>query len=409
MTNMLAKFGAIKNSYADEDLKNLTSLAETITGRFLYRNADKGVIQKVFSGTGIFERFDEKFENLSTDVLNRMLSRGLLEKVYAGTTFEQTKGKLEFTEDHYPTPRTAEIIKNPNVFGSNELKEKFAVLYSTVISPAAQALTVGLYDDFVQTHRIGYGDSPIIQVASNEIFVVEEISEGNYRAATQVLHDNIYTANPRNRGAAVSLSFYQIASGAMRWEDHIIAIAKAFAKYYNQLAINGMKAYVEKRITANDTAYFKTSWNDTNHRALIKLLSAANDNDIINVYGDIDAISVIKPDANELGAANIMGAIGEQYLVRGYLGQYKGANIYKLRNTIVPRTINGTPVFSAPVNMLWYLNDGYKPLHAIFEGDLLTVNTNNIESADGTLRFYVQSKMDMIYVPGSKIGAIKLQ
>lgn len=396
----IAKFSAYKNKFEDGTLlREAIQLVEDITAKELYRRYGKDTIQQKFSGTGMFENISPENENVSISLLNNKLSMLLLSKAY----YDYCGVELQFDENTYE-PKTdvvKNIIKNPQLWKDPVFISRFAAIYEEAISPAVQSLAIGFYDNLVQIHNIGWGDSLAITVDSNEVLVVDEIAQDTLRVARQRLLSEEYTANPRPYGAAVSVNFYHLASGKVNWAEHIYAIARAFVKKWNLMSINVLKKTIDDAMLAGggETPYFLATFSDENHTRLISLLEAANDAYTVNVYGDIQALNVLLPAEGSDKQATEWGE-------KGFVTAYKGANIYKLRQTLIPGTINSDPVFGAPENYLWYLTESVKPIHLVFEGERLQIDRSSFETGDGTVTFKLISNFDMIYVPATKIGCI---
>ena len=379
----IAKFSAVKNNVSDE-LRELSNIAEDLVAKALYQEFGKEEILQKFSGQGIFEKISPERENDSIELLNNKLSAHLFAVSYK--TFRPDV-ELAFDEKTYlPDAKTAQIIKSKRTWQDPIFRSAFAVAYETAISPAAQSLAVGFYD---------------VDVNSNEIFVVDEIGQDSFKVARQRLLNKTYTATPRPYGAATAVNFYHMASGKANWALHIMNIARGYVKKWNLMAIESLKTTIDEAMTAGggSTPYFKATLNDDNHFGLVSLLESANDSSNINVYGDLLAVSKLVPGTGSDKQAT-------EWAERGFVAYYKGTNVYKLRNTLIPGTINTDPKFGAPTNYLWYINEVEAPIHLVFEGETLTVNRDSFQTGDGTIEFEVFSNFAMIYVPASKIGAI---
>lgn len=399
MNKNIFKFNAIRNEASGEYLE-LIDTAESLMTKALVREYGQEEVTKRFSGQGIFERVLPDYKDASIDYLNNKLSADLF-----ATSFKKYRPdvKLSFHKDTFlPADlQTAEFMKSRSVWSDPVFLSHFAVAYETAISPAAQSIAVGFYDDFVQVKHVGWGDSYAVPVESNDIFVVNEIGQDTFKVARQRLLNKTYTATPRPYGAEVSVNFYHLASGKVNWSAHILGIAKAYVKKWNLLSINSLKATIDEAMSAGsgNTPYFRATLNDENHFGLVSLLEAANDNGNINVYGDILAVSKLVPETGSDKQATEWGE-------RGFVARYKGTDVYKLKQTLIPGTINTEPIFGAPQNYLWYINEAVAPIHLVFEGETLTVDRKSFETGDGTITFKVLSNFDMIYVASTKIGAI---
>lgn len=398
-----AKFSSMKNKIKNETIKKINFLAEDLITKSLRGKFGLEKVNKKFAGSGVFEKVER--ENDSTELLNNKITALLFMAIQENYDFGS---KLVFDEETYlPNNETAEIIKNPQLQKSRIFQEYFAVAYENAITPTAQTLAIGFYDQLVQVKNIGWGDSYAVTVNSNEVLRVGEVGQDTLKLFNQKLHNNEYTATPRPYGTAVSINFYDMASGKMDWAEHITGVAKAFVVYWNLMNNVCMTTIVDDAIANNgglDTPYFKATLSEANHIALVKLLKAANNSNKVNVYGDLSAVNQLIPNAN----ANVtyMSLLGDEFTSKGYISTFLGANIFETGQIILPGTINDNPLFGAPEKYLWYFSEDEQPLHLVFEGNTLSVDRDHFQTGDGMLKFAVVSNFDMIYVPASKIGAI---
>ncbi len=407
------KFSVAKNNINNDNLKTVAFVAEDLMTKYLRSGASgisKEAIGLAFDGSSVFENVSPDRVKDSYELLNNKITAGLLTQTFAEYN---SNIELKFDKDTFVADlQTQNILRNPQHWKSYVFQDKFAVNYGQVISPIAQSLAVGFYDNQAQIHNLGWGDSFAINVESNEVLVVSELAQDTLKVASQTLKNKEYTAKPRPYGAGVSINFYHLASGKLDWGKHILSVAKGFARRWNQMAIESLYDVFAKATTnfTVNTPYFKTSLTDANWNAVVKALDAANDGLVVNAYGDLDAITQILPNTTVATMdAALSTLLGKEWTAKGFVGEYHGANVYKLGQVFLPGTINGSgtsAIFGAPEDIIWFTSEAIKNLHLVFEGTPITIERTSFETGDGMLRFTVISNFDMIYVPGSKIGAI---
>ena len=412
----VSKFSNMKNKIENEGLRNISFAVEDLMTKFLYQRYGKDKVQTKFSGTSVFESVSAERKDDSIEVLNNKISAALFAeayKRYGGTkelVFDLGDTEKGIKGTFLPDAKTKQIIADKNLWSSPVFRDSFAVVYETAITPMAQTLAVGFYDGLTKITNIGWGDSYAVDVESNEVLTVSELGQDTLKVHSQTLHNKTYTAVPKPYGAATSINFYHMASGKLDWGKHIFKIAQAFVTYWNLMAINSMTKQIEDVTTKGtvDSDYFKITLNDDNVTRLIKLLTAANNDGRINIYGDLTMVNQLLPttDANN---APILSQIGEEWIKRGYISRYLGCDVYKIDQIILPGTKNANPLFGAPENILWFMNDIEAPLHLVFGGNTMSIDRNHMETGDGMLKFGVISNFDMVFVPSSKFGAIIVQ
>jgi len=420
MSNVI-KFSQIKESISDKGLKNISFVIDDLMTKYLQSKASinhvvEERIKRVFSGTGVFEQVSDERKNDSIERLNSKITAALFSKSIedARLSYEVKFDDDPVTGTFAPDAQTKNLMKSPQIWKNKTFVNAFMSNYEIAISPAAQVVSVGFYDDLAQIHTCGWGEDIRFTVESNEAFVVQPIGQDTFKMAKQSLKSKDYVATPKAHGARVSINFYDMASGKLNWADHIMKISRAFADRWNQCAIEALYSYISDATTkfTVNTPFFKTTFSDANWNAIVKAIPAANGMGAIKAYGDLDALTQILPSTTVATMdAALASVLGKEWTANGYIGEYHGASLSVLPQKFLPGTINSNgadAVFGAPEDLIIFTNEGVKPLHLSIEGGTLYVNRDYMETGDTTLDFAIAANYDLLYIPGDKIGAMHL-
>lgn len=243
-------------------------------------------------------------------------------------------------EDISATIREALIQAN----GGNEKIDYFSFMkhpemYQIISEILNLIITEGIqnqFEDFVDIRNIGWGDKPIFEIPDPSLFRVSVVSDSNGNLKRQRLDSTSLTVSTSMKGVKIYEDFGRFMAGRINWNEMIDRVGKSFlAKIRGDIykAISDSFNTIDTNFKATTTSS-TTGWQDTLDNIITKVEASSNYAPI-TIYGTRKVVSKLVPDSllfNESMKAEL--------LQKGYLGQYKGAQVVMIRQAFTPGTYN---------------------------------------------------------------------
>lgn len=291
-------------------------------------------------------------------------------------------------------------IQNDQVFTKH-----FNAILAQILTPIVPAMISTEFMDMADVSNIGWGDTAVFKVKSNDQFYVSKIAEGVLQGSIQRIYNDEITVNPEPYNIKTTIDWYQVASGVFDLGDFVYRVGASFSAYITQMVVRGITDYVT---TGFPTAYFANGMTTTTFTKLSEILRAANGGAKVKGYGTLSALSAVIPEgAAASKVANMQMQLGEEWSKMGYVGTYMDVDLVRIPQIVLPNTINSSPLIGIPDNTVWFFADGgYKPVKIVFEGSAISIDIIPTESPDKEMGINVTMRMGQTLIAASKFGAI---
>ena len=300
------------------------------------------------------------------------------------------------------TYTSIDMLKNPQITQSLRFREHFDAVIAQVMTPVAPAVVSQEFQNVAEVKQIGYGDTGVFRVKSNDLFRVNDIAEGVQRGAMQRLYNNEFTVNPTSKQINFGVDWYYMAAGLVDMGDWAYRAGASFGGYINANIISALNTIVTTGCAAS-SAYFAYGFSDKNFIKVAQLVSVANAGAEVYAMGSLATLGVIFPSTTGL-----QYSLGMEIAKEGFLDKYKGIRIVPIQPAVVPGTVNSTsPTLIVPDGYVYFMGMGtYKPIKVVFEGQNVTVQSIPTETPDKVGGMAITMKLGVSSVVGSKFGGL---
>lgn len=299
------------------------------------------------------------------------------------------------------------MMTNPMITGSNGFKESFALVVSQILSPVVPALATAAYLDWADVRQIGWGDTAAFEIKNNDTFYVTKIGEGVLEGTIQRLYDDVVTVNTELYNIKTTVDWYHVASGMLDFGEWVYRVGLSFSNYISLMVIDAIQGYAEAGVTAGN-AYYTSGFSTPKFATMVDRLQAANPGSRIRAYGTLSALQAIIPEGTAGSSiANMQFQLGEEWSKVGYIGEYKGVDLVRIPQIILPNTVNNQALLGIPDDVVYLFADGgYKPVKLVFEGEPITINILPMDRQDKEMGVNVTMRFGQTLIVASKFGAI---
>ena len=320
---------------------------------------------------------------------NRELLEAMGQRMAEGTRFE---AKFE--------AEGLSMFKNPTVNRNSDIRENFNLVIAQVINAIVPEVVNESFEAYLaEIKQIGYGDTAVFQIESNDLFKVNAKAEGVRKGVDQPMFDDEVTVMASPLTIDTSIDWYPFAAGIFDMGNFAVKIARSYEAYIFIKVVNGMLAAEAEFGPAYTTNGITPAlWGTLKQR-----VSAANGGMSVVAIGTEVALSNVS-----LGG-NYQVQIGEEMNKVGYLDQYLSTPLIALKNVLLPGTTNGAATLALKDNKIYMIPvGGTKPVKIVFEGNEVSVSFNPDETSDRRYGISVELRVGVAAVCGSKYGTINL-
>lgn len=312
---------------------------------------------------------------------------------------------MEFCMSGTPLVFTSlEDIKSPTVYKNPMFKANFNTILSQAIVPVVPTVIASGYDQLFEVFQVGFGDNAKFTVASNELYVVNDIAEGIMRGGQATIYNQEYSVQARRRQIAIFVDWYQVAAGVHDWGDFGRRIGASYAAAIQAIVTKSMTNVIADAAKHGISGYVANGFNDTNWLTLARNVKLANGGAPVYALGTNIALGKILPQnaAFRFGSkSDIVTSIA--------LPAYKDVPLIELGNALLPNTINGTPQAILKDDFVYMIAMGSnKPCKVVIEGQEAGIEEDPLFKADHTYGMIVDMRVGADCVVGSKFGYLKL-
>lgn len=294
---------------------------------------------------------------------------------------------------------------------NGSFRERFNLILSQVVTAIVPEVNNDAFSRYIaEVHQIGYGDTSVFQIGSNDLFAVKEKAEGIRRGVDQPMFDDEITVNAHPVTIDAHIDWYPFAAGRVDMGNFALKIAKSFSAYVFIKAVKGMLAVSSESgssdidtATKYGAAYTVNGVGAKNWGTLRERVSAANGGMGVIAIGTAVALSSASLEGN------YQVQIGEEMNKVGYLDQYLNTPLIAIDNVLVPGTTNTTAELALPDDRIFMVPvAGDKPVKIVFEGHEVAVEVDPEHTSDVRYGLSIEMRVGISAVCGSKYGTIKL-
>ena len=292
------------------------------------------------------------------------------------------------------------MFKNPTVNRNSDIRENFNLVIAQVINAIVPEVVNESFEAYLaEIKQVGYGDTAVFQIESNDLFKVNQKAEGVRKGVDQPMFDDEITVVASPLTVDASIDWYPFAAGVFDMGNFALKIARSYEAHIFTRVVKGMLSAANtfgSAYTANGVT--PQLWGTLRQR-----VSAANGGMNVVAIGTEVALSSVS-----LGG-NSQVAIGEEMNKIGYLDQYLNTPLIALKNVLVPGTVNGAATLALADNKIYMIPvGGTKPVKILFEGSEMSVSFNPDETSDRRYGITIELRVGIEAVCGSKYGTITL-
>lgn len=317
-----------------------------------------------------------------------------------------------------PAPQNFDEFKRQgmNWYGNGDFYKVLASLYQEIITPILPAVyseAVSLFADVVE---VGFGETAVITVGSNDIPVFQDSSWGAARSVPRNrFYSKDYTLNPSPRTAQINAKWTQLVANGTDFGQFFANLAAGMYAKTMGLWNAAMTA------AASNTALIPTgltyTFSNQNWVRLANKLAAVNNTPISNIFGFGNAVALSKVlPTQATGSTNVnMDAalaeiLGADYTRSGYLGEFMGVMLRPLTDVVIPGTQNGNVTTMLDETKIWMMaSNRRKPLTIGYNRDTpITLEIDPSKSGDMEMGINLTMAIDSVAVFASKVGLINI-
>ena len=292
------------------------------------------------------------------------------------------------------------MFKNPTVNRNSDIRENFNLVIAQVINAIVPEVVNESFEAYLaEIKQVGYGDTAVFQIESNDLFKVNQKAEGVRKGVDQPMFDDEITVVASPLTVDASIDWYPFAAGVFDMGNFALKIARSYEAHIFTRVVKGMLSAANtfgSAYTANGVT--PQLWGTLRQR-----VSAANGGMNVVAIGTEVALSSVS-----LGG-NFQVAKGEEMNKIGYLDQYLNTPLIALKNVLVPGTVNGAATLALADNKIYMIPvGGTKPVKILFEGSEMSVSFNPDETSDRRYGITIELRVGIEAVCGSKYGTITL-
>lgn len=376
-------------------------------GRLLaYEYARKGQKALHLASGKVGEEADEKLNKMQYKELNERFQADHL--LYAAKKACDISGRT--------APETYEEFKKQarQFYNNKNFYNVLSGLYEEIITPILPAVYSEAVDIFADVVEVGFGETHVISVNSDDIPVFQDSAWG---ASRSVPRNRFYSRdialNPQPKTAQINAKWLQLVGNNMDFGQFFANLtAGMYAKTLAMWNAAMTSAASDTTLIPSGLSY---SFDQTNWVTLAQKLAALNNTAFGNIiaYGSPLALSKVLPtDATGTTNVNmdaaIMTMLGAEYVKAGYLGEYMSVRLMPMTDAIIPGTQHSTVSTVLDNTKIWLMSStGRKPLTIGYDSMTpLTLEIDPMESSDFEIAINLTMSIDSVAVFASKVGLI---
>ena len=339
----------------------------------------------------------EKAKDSDYDAKNIVLCNTMAKYAISDTKFA---ARIESLPEEEQGEAARKLFGESMVRNNPTVKANFEIVLAQVVNAIIPEVNNDIFSRFIaEVRQVGFGDTALFKIESNDLFAVKEIAEGVRDGVSQPMYDDEFTVNCHPVHIQTHIDWYPFVSGRFDMGYFAVKVARSFAAYIFLKSINGLAqattlygaAYQINGIAADD-------WTE-----LAEKVRAANGGMSVVAIGTRTALS------SAVLNGNYQVEVGLEMQKTGFLDQFQGVPLLAIDNVLVPGTTNSTAQLALASDRIWMIPvGGDKPVKIVFEGDQISLTEEPKETTDVRLGLNVNLRLGVSAIVGSKCGTVLL-
>ena len=215
-----------------------------------------------------------KFNDIVPDTLVESfnaLVQGSMERKNNTVEYQEANAKfneafMKYCVEAIPNGKfnSLDDIKNPMIHRDMFFLQRFNTILAQAITPVVPTVIADKYSTLSDVTQVGFGDNAKYYVASNELFIVNDMAEGIARGAVQTMANTEYTVTAHRKQISIYADWYQVAAGRLDWGYFGQRIGDSFMAYIQGKLVSTMASVVTNASQHGIGGYMASGMSDTN-------------------------------------------------------------------------------------------------------------------------------------------------
>ena len=384
---------------------NKSRAAFVAKGRMLaYEHAGRGKDAMALALNGSKSGYQSIMTNSQYNQLNEQFQQEHL--LYAA------KKCCEFSGARAPENFDEFKRQGQRFFGNSSFYAVLQGIYEEVVQPILPATYSEAVGAFAETVEVGFGETYVKNIQSNDIPVFQDSSWGaTLSVPSNRLYSDTITLNPQPKSAQIVAKWTQLVGNGMDFGAFFANIAAGmYSKTMAMWTESIIKASTNAQLIPTNMQY---TFNNTNWMTAANKLATLNNTTIGDIFatGSMVPLSRVLP-TQATGSTNVnMDAalamlLGSEYNRSGLLGEFLGVRLMPLRDAIVPGTQNTAPATLLPSDRVWMMaGRGYKPMTVCYNRDTpISIEIDPTRTANFEIGINLTIALDIVAVFASRVA-----
>ena len=259
--------------------------------------------------------------------------------------------------------------------------------------------SIGVY---AGTYNVAMGESPKIDVAANDYFVVSKAGRNQRTVDFQRTYDSSVTVIPENREITVAVNFYRVLCGMDSLARFVAKAVMSIEAQISREIYTGFDTAMSLLPLGADTSNLRVAgYTKKDTIKLAQKVSAYNNNAPAMIVGTKLALSDILPDN-----ANYRYDLESDYVKLGYVKNAFGFDTMELPQ--IAKT-NGSYDLSLKDDRFYVISPtAGKLIYLVYEGSSITNNMPANQSADLTETTTINKSWGILVATNATAGIVTL-
>ena len=310
-----------------------------------------------------------------------------------------------------------EFKKNGQNYRNNDMFLKVLMgLYQDILTPILPRVYSEAVDIFADVYEIGFGETQVITIGSNDIVVFSDSAWGASRSVPRNrFYSKDYTLNPQPKTAQINAKWTQLVGNNVDFGQFFANIAAGM--YAKTMAMWNAAMTAAVADTSLVPSNLSVTFDTQNWVKLANRLAAVNNTAISNImaFGSYPALAQVLP-TDVTGSTNVnMDAaiatlLGADYVRAGYLGEYMAIRLMPLQDVIIPGTQNTTVSTLLSDSLIYMMaGNGRKPMAIGYNSNTpIQLEVEPSKAGDMEMAINITTALDLVAIFEDHIGVCSI-
>lgn len=319
---------------------------------------------------------------------------------------------------HEAVPETWDEFKtNGQRFYNNTIFMKVLQgVFQEIINPILPAVYSEAVDVFAETVEIGFGETYVLDITSNDIPVFQDSAWGSsWSAPSNRFYGKSVTINPQPKTCQIVAKWHQLVGNNVDFGRFFANLAAGM--YAKTMAMWNKALMAAASNTALIPSGMTGTFSNQNFVTQANKVAAMNATTVSNLMatGNLVALSKVLPtqvtgSTNVNMDAAIATLLGADYTRSGYLGEFMGVRLLPLVDAVVPGTIYTSVDTILSPNDIWIMaSSGRRPMTIGYTAETpITLEIEPMRNAAFEVGVNMTIALDMVSVFSSKLAHLTI-